>query len=450
VKTADYSLGLVAIRQALAGALAGMLVFLMLERDIRAAEMAQTISLEQGLEALFASMLRLGLIGGGVVTGLLTVADELSSGRLFRIFWRGCLGALAGALLGVVSSVAGNLIFCFLGLFAALLPGGGLLAIIARTTGWALFGLGVGLSAGLLSRSGRRIVQGCYGGLIGGAIGGLLFDMLANITDAGTLSRLVGFTALGACIGLATAVAEQLAKVAWLVFLTGSREGRQVLLHRDSVTLGRDELVDVPLFGDHLVERRHAVLSLTPTPMIREVGVAERMRVNGQPVREAPLGDGSLIEIGKHRFRFHHRHLPSAPYHSTLAPPAAPPPPGITGVPGPLVPSVVPDVTTVVPVASPTSRGLALRIVAGGPSTIIPLEDEPVTLGRETGNTVLLTDGKVSRFHARIEKLDGAWMVVDLGSTNGVRINGLRVTRAGLAPGDWIYLGDAVIAVEPA
>lgn len=47
-----------------------------------------------------------------------------------------------------------------------------------------------------------------------------------------------------------------------------------------------------------------------------------------------------------------------------------------------------------------------------------------------------LRDGNVSRKHAQLEWADGAWFLVDLGSTNGVELNGRRVARHRIEEGD--------------
>ena len=51
------------------------------------------------------------------------------------------------------------------------------------------------------------------------------------------------------------------------------------------------------------------------------------------------------------------------------------------------------------------------------------------TFGRVQGNTVVLSTPKISRRHAMIHEQDGEFWLVDLGSTNGVQINGDRVTH---------------------
>ena len=52
-----------------------------------------------------------------------------------------------------------------------------------------------------------------------------------------------------------------------------------------------------------------------------------------------------------------------------------------------------------------------------------------ITIGREDGNIVRIPTEGVSRYHARLWlNPDGAWIVSDQGSTNGVKLNGVRIT----------------------
>jgi pSer/pThr/pTyr-binding forkhead associated (FHA) protein len=66
-----------------------------------------------------------------------------------------------------------------------------------------------------------------------------------------------------------------------------------------------------------------------------------------------------------------------------------------------------------------------------------------VTLGRATTNDIVLDEGRVSRSHARLECGPSGCQIVDLGSSNGTRVNGLRVERAVLQPGDVVGIGSA-------
>ncbi|MEM7306690.1 MAG: FHA domain-containing protein [Planctomycetota bacterium] len=66
----------------------------------------------------------------------------------------------------------------------------------------------------------------------------------------------------------------------------------------------------------------------------------------------------------------------------------------------------------------------------------------PMVLGRGTDCDIRLKDRSISRRHARIEPDLGGWVLVDLGSRNGVRHSGERVERAVLTDMDEIQLGE--------
>jgi len=58
-----------------------------------------------------------------------------------------------------------------------------------------------------------------------------------------------------------------------------------------------------------------------------------------------------------------------------------------------------------------------------GRKTVVPLVREEITIGRQDGNTIRLTERNVSRRHARLVKENGNVVIEDLGSYNGVRVN---------------------------
>lgn len=71
------------------------------------------------------------------------------------------------------------------------------------------------------------------------------------------------------------------------------------------------------------------------------------------------------------------------------------------------------------------------------------------TFGRIQGNTVVLPTDKVSRHHAMIHEQDGEFWLVDLGSTNGVEVNGERVTHpVCLRSNDTIQMPDNLLSFK--
>ena len=74
---------------------------------------------------------------------------------------------------------------------------------------------------------------------------------------------------------------------------------------------------------------------------------------------------------------------------------------------------------------------------ADGSTVDIPIPpDEPVTLGRDASNMVVLQSTFVSKRHATVGIEGGQFVVRDLKSANGTRVNGETATLTPLAPGD--------------
>lgn len=67
----------------------------------------------------------------------------------------------------------------------------------------------------------------------------------------------------------------------------------------------------------------------------------------------------------------------------------------------------------------------------------ITLKQDVTLVGRKRGLCDLIVDrGSVSKLHCLVVKTDGLLCIRDLGSTNGTKVNGQRVTRGALLPGD--------------
>jgi pSer/pThr/pTyr-binding forkhead associated (FHA) protein len=68
-----------------------------------------------------------------------------------------------------------------------------------------------------------------------------------------------------------------------------------------------------------------------------------------------------------------------------------------------------------------------------------------VVLGRSRDCDIQLSDANVSRRHAELRQEGASYWIVDLGSTNGIEVNGKRVKRAKLRSGDTIVLGSTKV-----
>jgi len=104
------------------------------------------------------------------------------------------------------------------------------------------------------------------------------------------------------------------------------------------------------------------------------------------------------------------------------------------------------------PTAGPQTQLIQMSLAAdaelvqlGKNSHTWPLSKEAVVIGRQPGCDVMLDDSGVSRRHAEVRREGDEWVVIDLGSTNGIEINGRRVNRHRLNPGDRMLFGETVL-----
>ena len=78
----------------------------------------------------------------------------------------------------------------------------------------------------------------------------------------------------------------------------------------------------------------------------------------------------------------------------------------------------------------------------------VPLGEQPISIGRLPECNVVLNDPNVSRRHAEVRAQGDGFVLVDLGSTNGVKVNGVRVTQHQLADGDQVSIGNTRMEFE--
>jgi len=96
--------------------------------------------------------------------------------------------------------------------------------------------------------------------------------------------------------------------------------------------------------------------------------------------------------------------------------------------------SPTPDAANTVP----ASLG-ELHPVGGGDP--IPLLKETLVIGRRESSDIVLRFPNVSGTHCELSLVAGHWVVKDLGSSNGTKVNGTRVTEGRVDPGDKLSIG---------
>ena len=207
------------------------------------------------------------------------------------------------------------------------------------------------------------------------------------------------------------------------MFGTLTVEGRDTTeefqLVQEATALGR--AADNDLCLQHpTVSSHHARILLGPSGCsVVDLGSSNGTCVNGAelPVKtEHALADGDVIEVGP--FRLHFR---------AAADGAVAPPPQF-------------EPTIVLAPAQPA------RLVVSTPQWTreFPLQSDVVTLGRDPASDIPIDADVISRHHARLERRDSGYEIIDLGSTNGLRFQGQPIDRKLLVSGDTLRIGPTV------
>jgi pSer/pThr/pTyr-binding forkhead associated (FHA) protein len=93
-------------------------------------------------------------------------------------------------------------------------------------------------------------------------------------------------------------------------------------------------------------------------------------------------------------------------------------------------------------------HGKLVLLEDNNPTQEFELNKNTITVGRAMTNDITLVDARVSRNHARVEFGAQGARLLDLGSSNGTRVNGVSVKQTLLAPGDTINLGSTTLRFE--
>jgi pSer/pThr/pTyr-binding forkhead associated (FHA) protein len=202
-----------------------------------------------------------------------------------------------------------------------------------------------------------------------------------------------------------------------LVVTRGQAARPAVGLDHPLITIGRDPGSSLVVM-DPQVSRNHAqIRPQNGGAILYDLGSVNGTYVNGQRVAGAqPLNPGDIIKIGNTELSYQPGGMapPTAPYGA----PAGPQAPGF-------------------------SAWITIVQGTGQPPTL-DLQRKPyITLGRDpTSDMVIAADSQVSRLHAQIRAVAGGYEIIDMGSANGLFVNGQQVQSAVLRPGDRIRLGN--------
>ena len=254
------------------------------------------------LEA-FARAWGLGMLLGLSLGAALLIAENVWGLR--GRWWRDANWVpLGAALLGALGAIIGQLVY-------GLLPD----SPTSRAWGWAILGAAVGAMLGLADRSKAKAGRGAFGGFAGGLAGGLVFDVLSRFLtfgggDTGIIARVLGLAVLGFAVGLMVQVVQQALKTAWLSGITtGPYEGKQYILGKPVVTVGRSDGNDIGLYREKNLGLKAGVFSFNAG---RWAYAGEALQINGSSQIKVILSSGDTIRLGDTEFIFEDKGSPQA------------------------------------------------------------------------------------------------------------------------------------------
>jgi hypothetical protein len=256
--------------------------------------------LAPGARLLYLALL--GLLVGGAIGFVPSFLEALGCYSLRGAARSGLIGAILGAVGGMIALPLAELIHVLLG--------GG---VLGRVVALALLGVAVGIAEGV--NGGARWWRGVLGGAVGGMVAGLFLEMFLPLRATHADSGILALVLIGLFIALLIALFVNVLSEAWLEGLSGSKLSGQVY-HLSKFRAPHEAIVGSDKKGTVFIwvpgaQPRHAAITLTASgTRLRNLTEAGEVRVDGAPVRERVLRDGEVVEIGGVRLRYLERRKP--------------------------------------------------------------------------------------------------------------------------------------------
>jgi hypothetical protein len=253
-------------------------------------------------KSMLRGMVWLGLIGIFIAVSI-SAAEHVVSRNWRAVGINSCIALFLGVLGAVIVSLFINELYN--ALLGDSVDRGMGRQMLARSIAWGVLGMFLAIAPGIVIRNWKRFFIGLVGGLAGGLLGGLLFDPIAEVTDSGVLSRLVGIVGIGVFAAVGTGLIERAVRTGWLKVVSGLIAGKQFILYRNPTNIGSSPQCEIYLFKDTQVAPRHASIHLVPGGCeIENTAPGMPSFVNGQAVSRKRLRSGDQIQIGSTVFEF--------------------------------------------------------------------------------------------------------------------------------------------------
>jgi adenylate cyclase len=217
--------------------------------------------------------------------------------------------------------------------------------------------------------------------------------------------------------------------------LTPYSGGPPVALLKPKLLVGRHSACDIVL-GFSTVSGRHCELELQDGYwLVRDLKSSNGTRINGTVCTSEWLHPGDVLWVSVHRYTIWYEPPAGRPPPARMAPP---PDVKIPTTRNPPMPEKPPEPK---PTQAPSNAPPMGKLVPCGGGAPIPLQQPRLIVGRDNRCDIVLRFAFVSSRHCELAWKDGYWVVHDLGSRNGVRVDDKRCDSQRLLPGSNVWIG---------
>jgi pSer/pThr/pTyr-binding forkhead associated (FHA) protein len=226
-------------------------------------------------------------------------------------------------------------------------------------------------------------------------------------------------------------------------------DGKEYTVPAAGIVLGRDASAGI-VVAQTEVSRRHAEIAPAANGYVVHDHSTNGVFVNGTRVQGSQLlSRADVIRIGTEEFRFYADvaapaksatpPVSAAPVAPAAAAPVAAEPPAApaataqpaaapTAAPPPAPAAPVPEASAPAPAPRPVLATLEVINEGVTKGRIYEVTSPLAHVGRAGHNDVVIDDDSVSETHAKVQRRDDGWYVVDVGSTNGTYVGGTRIS----------------------
>ena len=252
------------------------------------------------LSSVYLSEIVVGALIGLSIGMLIGFSEGFASRNILQMLRSGLISGLLGLVGGAIGLPLAEGLFQLLGGEAW-----------SRAVGWGVFGMLIGLAAGITGGSQRW--KPALGGAVGGVLGGIFLES-ARIWFSDPLSgKMVGLSLLGASIGVFIALVVFLLSRAWFEVTSGKLKGTEFILDKflksngPSAYIGSSPLKSDIVFPDPDIAPQHAILNGKDTYFLIKDMSRDGTYINKRRIEQDSLKNRQVIKMGNTEFVYHER-----------------------------------------------------------------------------------------------------------------------------------------------